>query len=395
MAMSTDKKKIEELLTRGVEEIIDRDHLKKRLESGKQLRVKFGIDPTGSDMHIGHAVPLLKLREFQDLGHQVILLIGDYTATIGDPSGRNETRPLLKHEDIQKNMKTYTKQAAKILDMSTVELRYNSEWYGRPNFMKLLMELTGKISLNQILARRDFKKRTREGHDIRYQEALYPVFQGYDSVELESDVELGGTDQKFNLLMGRTVQKRYEKAEQDIITTPIIEGVDGTKKMSKTYGNYIGLLDEPEDMYGKTMSIPDKLILRYFTLTTRISLEQIRTFEKNMKQGKNPRDIKMKLAYEVVRMYHGEKKASAAQQKFVETFSKRETPDEMPVLASKSLNIVDVLIEAEFAKSKGEARRAIDGGGVRINEKKVESHDVEVSSGDVVNKGKRHFVRIK
>lgn len=393
--INIDQEKINELLERGVEEVIVKEDLEKRVKSGKQLRIKFGIDPTGSALHLGHAVPLRKLRQFQDMGHQVILLIGDYTAMIGDPTGRDETRPLLTVDQIKKNMTTYIEQAEKILDKNNLEIRYNSEWYAQPNIMGLLMELTGKITLARVLDRADFKKRIDEGHDIRMQEVLYPVMQGYDSVMLESDVELGGTDQKFNLLMGRKIQKRYNKEEQDIMTVPILEGLDGEKKMSKTYDNYIALLDSPQEIFGKIMSIPDNLIIKYFELVTDLSLGEIRNIKKDLDNGLNPRDYKMKLGYEIVRMLYSMDDAQKAEDNFVERFSKKQIPDNMPELDLAGKDIVSVLVEAGFCASKSDARRDIIGGGVKINDEKVNSFDVEVKSGDVVQKGKRFFVKIK
>ncbi|PIT88306.1 MAG: tyrosine--tRNA ligase [Candidatus Magasanikbacteria bacterium CG10_big_fil_rev_8_21_14_0_10_36_32] len=395
MKIDTDAKKIEELLTRGAEEVIELESLRKKLFSGKRLRVKFGIDPTGSQLHIGHAVPLRKLKQFQDLGHQVILLIGDYTAMIGDPSGRNETRPVLSHDDVKKNMKTYIDQAAKIIDVKNLEIRRNSEWYSKPSFTQLLMDLTSKITVARILERDDFQKRMKEGSDIQMQEIMYPLLQGYDSVALEADVEIGGTDQKFNLLMGRKLQKKYNQSEQDILTVPILEGVDGEKKMGKSHGNYIALEDLPEEIFGKVMSIPDKLIIKYFELATEVSMEEIKKYEAEMQSGKNPRDYKMKLAQEMVRIYYSEKEAQKAQDYFISTFSKKETPDEMPDIKPSVYDIVTVLVESKVCASKSEARRAIEQKGVKINDKKVESIDEHAKPGDVVQKGSRFFVKVK
>ena len=394
MAVNTDPKKIEELLTRGVDEVIVLEDLKKKLEIGKKLRIKFGIDPTGSDMHIGHAVPLRKLRQFQDMGHQVILLIGDYTAMVGDPTGRDQTRPVLKRENIEENMKTYVEQAGKILDMKKLEIRYNSEWY-KDKKVDFMMELTGKITVARVLDRDDFKKRLEGGSDIQMQEILYPLLQGYDSVVLESDVEIGGTDQKFNLLMGRKLQKRYDQPEQDIITSPLLEGTDGVKKMSKTYGNYIGLMDTSEDVYGKTMSVPDDLIIKYFELATDIEMDKIEGYKKQLESGTNPRDVKAILAYELTRLYHGEEGAKKGQEHFASVIQGDKKPEDMLEIAPSKNDIITALVEAELVKTTSEARRAIDQGGVKINDEKVESIDAEVKSGDVVQKGKRHFVKIK
>lgn len=395
MKISTDPKKISELLTRGVSEVIESESLREKLKSGRRLRVKFGIDPTGAQLHIGHAVPLQKLRQFQEMGHQIILLIGDYTAMIGDPSGRDETRPVLSVDAVKKNMKTYVEQASKIIDIDNVEIRHNSEWYGQPNFTGLLMDLTSKITVARILERDDFQKRLKEGSDIQMQEIMYPLLQGYDSVALKADVELGGTDQKFNLLMGRKLQKRYDQPEQDIITVPILEGVDGEKKMSKTYDNYIALEEKPENMFGKAMSIPDKLILKYFELATAVAVEKIVQYKKDFESGVNPRDVKMVLAFELVKFYHGEKSAEQARDYFVSTFSEKKRPDEMPEIKPAAYDIVSVLVEAKICKSKSEARQVIEQGGVKINDKKVAAIDAKVKSGDIVQKGSRWFVKVK
>ncbi|MBI5072022.1 tyrosine--tRNA ligase [Candidatus Falkowbacteria bacterium] len=395
MKVNTDEKKIQEILTRGVEEVIVKESLEKKLKSGKQLRVKFGIDPTGTDLHIGHAVPLRKLKQFQDLGHKIILLIGDYTARIGDPSGRDKTRPVLSEKEVKRNMKTYVAQAAKVIDIKKVEIRYNSEWYGKRDFTYLLMDLTSKITVARVLERDDFQKRLKEGSDIQMQEMVYPLLQGYDSVALQADVELGGSDQKFNLLMGRKVQKRYDQPEQDIITVPLLEGIDGEKKMSKSYGNYIALLDSPEDMFGKVMSIPDALILKYFELTTDVPLEEAR---KNIED--NPMGAKKRLAREIVTLYHSVKEAKEAEENFVKIFQKKEAPSEVLSfkLKVKSLNIVDLLTETGLAASRSEARRLVEQGGVKVGDKIINDINAVVeipAEGVLVQKGKRHFVKVK
>lgn len=397
MKINTDQQKIEEIITRGVDEVIEKESLKKKLESGKQLRIKLGIDPTGSQLHIGHAVPLRKLKQFQDLGHQVILLIGDYTATIGDPSGRNETRPILSMEQIKENEKTYIDQAAKVLDMSKVEIRHNGEWYGQNNFTGLLMELTSKITVARILERDDFQKRIKEGSDIQMQEIMYPLLQGYDSVALEADVELGGTDQKFNLLMGRKIQKRYNQKEQDVITVPLLVGTDGVKKMSKTYDNFIALEDKANEMYGKTMSVADELIIKYFELVTNVSMEEIKKLAKELENGANPRDLKMRLAFEIVKMYHNEAEAKSAQENFINTFAKKQVPEEMPEVKPSVYDLITILTESKICKSKSEVRQMIDQGGVKVNEKKVPNgeYNFVIKSGDIVQKGSRFFVRVK
>jgi len=394
MKIDTDTKKINELLTRGVDEVIVREDLEKALAGGRQLRIKFGVDPTAPDLHIGHAVPLRKLKQFQDAGHQVILLIGDFTAVIGDPSGRNETRPMLSREAVEKNMKTYIEQAGRIIDMSKVELRYNSEWYEDKGW-GFLMSLTGKITVARVLDRDDFQKRLKAGADIQMQEILYPLMQGYDSVELKADVEIGGTDQKFNMLMGRKLQKRYDQPEQNVMTISLLEGIDGQKKMSKSYGNYIGLLDSAAEMFGKAMSVPDELIIKYFELATDIPPENIVANRTRLANGENPRDLKMELAAAIVKIYHGEKAAALARENFINTFSKKETPDEMPEVKAAGLTVADALVAAKLVSSKSDARRNVEQGGVKINEKVVHDAQVNVKAGDVVQKGKRFFVKIK
>lgn len=392
--ISTDPQKIKELLERGVEEVIVKADLEKKLKSGKQLRVKLGIDPTGSDLHIGHAVVLRKLRQFQECGHQAILLIGDYTAMIGDPSGRNETRPLLKPEQVKENMKTYLKQAGKVVDLTAVEVRYNSEWYGRSNSMKFFMDLTGRITIARILDREDFKKRLKADEDIRMQEILYPVLQGYDSVALQADVELGGNDQKLNLLMGRRVQRAYGQAEQNVMTVSLLIGTDGEKKMSKTYGNFIGLLDSPENIFGKTMSIPDNLIIRYFELATSVPADQISGYQQALATGANPRDVKMKLAEMLVAELSGEDKVTAARRRFVAITQDKKKPAEIPEIKPSAYDIVTVLVEGKLADSKSEARRAIEQGGVKVNDVKAASIGLKVNRGSVVQKGKRFFIKV-
>lgn len=390
----TKKEKIEELLTRGVEEVIILDDLRKKLESGKKLRVKFGIDPTGSDLHIGHSVPLRKLRQFQDMGHQVILLIGDFTAKIGDPSGRNQTRPVLSDAQIRKNMKTYIAQAGKILDIKKTEVRYNSEWYKKKKG-DFIMQLSMAVTVPRILDRDDFKRRMQEpDSDLNVQEILYPLLQGYDSVELKADVEIGGNDQKFNLLMGRRIQKRFGQKEQDVTMLPILEGLDGVRKMSKSYGNYIPFTDTPEDMYGKAMSVPDALIYKYFELATDVPRQDIEAYRKKMQEGENPRNIKMKLAHALTRLYHGEEGAEKGEKNFIAVVQQHEAPTNMATLHPSAFDIVTVLVEAGFCATRGDARRAIEQGGVHVNDVKVSAIDAAVSPGNVVKKGKRFFVKI-
>jgi len=384
-----DEKQINEVLTRGVEDIIVKESLEKKLKSGKQLRVKFGIDPTGSDLHIGHAVTLRKLKQFQDLGHNIILLIGDYTAMIGDPSGRDRTRPVLSEKDVKHNMKTYLAQAAKIINIKKAEIRHNSEWYKKPGFTHLLMDLTSRITVARVLERDDFQQRLKEGSDIQMQEIMYPLLQGYDSVMLKADVELGGSDQKFNLLMGRKLQKKYNQPEQDIMTMTLLEGIDGQKKMSKSYGNYIALLDTPEDMFGKIMSIPDDLIKKYFELATDVQNAEVE------KIIGDPLKAKKRLAREIVALYHSAKSAQEAQENFVKVFSKGENPEEVQTIKVSNKNIIGVLVETGLASSNSEARRLISQAGVKSNGQVITDSTLILHSGEhLIQKGKRFFIKV-
>jgi len=291
-------------------------------------------------------------------------------------------------------METYVQQASKVIDINNIELRHNSEWFGKPDSARLFMELSSKITVARILERDDFQKRLAEGNDIAMQEIMYPLLQGYDSVALQADVELGGNDQKFNLLMGRKLQKKYDQAEQDIITVPILEGLDGEKKMSKTYGNFIGLTDKPEEMFGKVMSIPDSLIIKYFELATDVSVDEITQYKEEIKNGANPRDYKMKLGQSLVKMYHGEKEAVKAQEYFVSTFSKKEVPTDIPELKPSKNDIITVLVESKICKSTSEARQNIVQGGVKINGEKVVDIQTKTKKDDIVQKGSRFFVKI-
>jgi tyrosyl-tRNA synthetase len=397
--VETNPQKIKNLLNRGVEEVISKKHLEKRLRAGKKLRVKFGIDPTSADLHLGHAVPLRKLKEFQDLGHQVIFLIGDFTALIGDPSGRIAARRPLKPEEIKKNMANYVKQAAKILDIKKVEVRYNSEWYGKKR-MDFLMDLASHFTFARLIERSEFKKRIAKDIDITMLELLYPLMQGYDSVELKADVEIGGTDQKFNLLMGRRVQKKYGQREQDIMTLPLLIGTDGVMKMSKSYNNYIKLTETAFEIYGKIMSIPDKLIWHYLELLTDFPLKEIEE-EKNKvyKRVLNPREVKAKLAREIVRMYHGKKAVFLAEKEFLRIFKEKKLPAKIPKIAlkNKKINLLDLLTRGGLASSKTEAKRLIVQGGVKIDgrTRKDWREEIELKEGQVVQVGKKKFLRIK
>jgi tyrosyl-tRNA synthetase len=401
-----DKNKIEEILMRGVGEVLVRDSLKKKLLSGKKLRVKFGIDPTGSVLHLGHAVVLRKLKEFQDLGHKVIFLIGDFTAKIGDPTGRSTERKPLSDKEIRENMKNYAKQAGIILDMKKVEVKYNSKWLKKLSITEII-NLTSKVTFAQVAQRADFKNRIKHDIDLSLQEFMYPVMQGYDSVELKADVEIGGTDQKFNLLMGRQLQKRYGQKEQDIITCPILEGIYGKDKMSKSLNNYIALTEKPENMYGKIMSIVDEMIAKYFELCTDLPAEEIEKIKNELSGGKtNPRDLKMKLAFEITKIYHGEKKAQEAEEFFIKTVQKKEVPDSiinyqlstrLPDGQVNNLKLTDLLVETKLASSKGEARRLIEQGGIKVGGEVIKDFNKEIiitKEGVIIQRGKRQFVKV-
>ena len=365
--------------------------------SGEKLRIKFGIDPTADILHLGHSVCLLKLQEFQDLGHQIIFLIGDFTARIGDPTGRATLRTSLSAKEIKKNMRNYKKQASLILDMKKVEIRYNSEWWDKMN-LKQMMLLATKVTYGQISARADFKKRLREDKDFTLEEFMYPVLQGYDSVELRADIEIGGTDQKFNMFMGRRVQKRYNQNPQDIITCPLLEGVDGKEKMSKTLNNYIALSEKPKKMYGKIMSIPDSLIKRYFELVTRLDEKEIGKISKE-----KPRVAKARLAKEVVTLYHSQKQAKAAEKEFNRIFKEKKLPSKIPVFktSKKVYPILDLLFDSNLVSSKSEAKRLIQSGGVSIKIKnrglKIKDwrEKIKLENGMVIQVGKRKFIKIK
>lgn len=384
--------KIEELLNRGVEEIIDRPNLENKLKSGKRLRIKLGIDPTSPNIHLGRSIPLLKLRDFQELGHKIILIIGDFTGLIGDTSDKDSERPMLSEKTVRENLKTYIKQAAKIIDVGSAEIHHNSEWLGKLGYMDIGRQ-ADVFSLNEFISRENISRRLNEGKRVSLRELLYPLMQGYDSVEVRSDVEIGGTDQRFNLLAGRDVQRLYGQAPQDILTNPLIEGLDG-RKMSSSFGNTINLFDTPNNMFGKIMSLKDDLIIKYFILLTRVEMKIIDEYKAHLKNGVNPRDIKMKLAFEIVRMYHSKEGADDAQDYFIKTFTQKEIPSDMPQFKPTAYNIVLILVESKLVSSKSEAKRILDHGGVKIDGKVVKEINYVVPPGSVLQKGKIKFLKI-
>ncbi|GAB7388920.1 tyrosine--tRNA ligase [Bacillaceae bacterium] len=397
-----------EAIRRGTAEIVPEEELAAKLQwsvvTGRPLKVKLGLDPSAPDIHIGHTVVLHKLRQFQELGHVVQLVIGDFTGRIGDPTGKSETRRQLSEEEVKENAKTYVEQFSKILDMDKVELHYNSSWLSPMSFADVV-QLAAKVTVARMLERDDFEKRYRSGQPISLHEFFYPLMQGYDSVALQSDIELGGTDQKFNLLMGRALQKEFGLPPQVAITLPLLEGLDGVQKMSKSLGNYIGINEPPNEIYGKTMSVPDELMLKYFELATDLSNEALTELKEGLARGKiHPRDAKMRLAWTFVRMYHGKAAADAAEEHFRTVFQKRELPDDIPEieLAEERLRegklwIVKLLGELGLVSSNGEARRMIQQGAVKINEEKVGNAEEEIAvvDGMVVQVGKRKFAKVK
>lgn len=388
-----DEKKIDELLTRGVEDIIVKDELKTALMSGRQLRIKFGIDPTGAKIHIGRAVPLRKLREFQQLGHQIVVIIGDFTAQVGDASDKTDKRPMRTRAEIDENLKDYKSQISKILDIAKTEFVYNNDWLAKLTFGELTT-LSECFSVQQMLARRNFKDRYEAGVEISLREFLYPIMQGYDSVAVKADVEIGGNDQLFNLKAGRVIQEYFGMPKQNIMTFEMVEGTDG-RKMSTSWGNIITIVDEPFDMFGKIMSIHDGLIIKYFLLCTDVSLEDIQKLERDLKDGANPRDIKMKLGLEIVTLYHTEKDAALAKNSWIETFSKGGVPEniqEIHVEADKE--IVDILIETKIVSSKTEWRRLVEDKAVADVDGNLITDPKEKARNVTLKIGKKRFVKI-
>lgn len=397
-----DFEKQAELLMQGVEELKPGgkkalvDLLKKAKEEKRQLRVKLGIDPTSSDLHLGHMVCIQKLKQFQELGHLPILLIGGYTAQVGDPSGRNEMRPPLSAEDVDKYAKTYLDQVARVLDLSKVEVVNNADWFNKFT-MTDMVKLASRATINQMIAKDAFGKRLDAGQPLYTHEILYPLLQGYDSVEIKADVELGGTDQLFNLMVGRDLQRAYGQEAQLAMTMPLLVGLDGVKKMSKTSQNYIALNDSPQDIFGKTMSIPDELIINYFILAAQASPEEVSEIKSRIDSGENPRDIKDTLAQKIVSIYYSEKDAKQASENFVNLFKKKEIPDDIPEFKLNGDNkLADVMVAAGLCETKGEAKRLIQGGGVKLDGEKLCDPQQEISVADsaVLQAGKRKFAKL-
>ncbi len=389
-----------QIIRRGVAEIIPEEELKRKLKKSikekRPLKVKLGLDPTAPDIHLGHTVVLNKLRQFQDLGHEVHLIIGDFTARIGDPSGKSETRKQLSEKEIQINASTYQEQIFKVLDAKKTIIHFNSKWL-MPLTLEDILNLAGKYTVARMLERDDFDNRYKEGLPIGIHEFMYPLMQGYDSVVLEADVELGGTDQKFNLLVGRNLLKEYGLEPQVTLTMPILEGTDGVQKMSKSLGNYIGVNEDAYEMFGKTMSIPDELIIRYFELVTQVSQAEIDKIEKGMQEGTlNPRDAKARLAREIITIYHNEEEALKAQERFQLVFSKGDIPEDIPetMVTEKELWLPKFLLEQGMVDSTSDGRRMIKQGAVRLDGEKCLVENIEAKNEMVIQVGKRKFIKL-
>lgn len=392
-------KSVEEQLAvikRGAEEILVEKELIEKLESGRPLKVKAGFDPTAPDLHLGHTVLINKLKQFQDLGHEVMFLIGDFTAMIGDPTGKSTTRPPLTKDEVLKNAETYKEQVFKILDPAKTKVMFNSEWMGQLTAADMI-QLAGTTTVARMLERNDFGERYSSNTPIAIHEFLYPLVQGYDSVAMEADIELGGTDQKFNLLMGRTLQGHYGKPQQCTLTMPILEGLDGVQKMSKSLGNYIGIKDEPNDMFGKVMSVSDELMWRYYELLSFESLETIAEYKAAVQNGENPRNIKVKLALELIERFHSAEAAQNALKDFETKFSKNAIPDEMPEFSfAEEMPLANLLKEAGLVGSTSDGHRMTKQGAVKINGEKVDDSRQLMPAGTtaVYQVGKRKFARV-
>ena len=389
-----------ELIQRGADEILVEQELVAKLKEGRPLRIKAGFDPTAPDLHLGHTVLINKLRQFQDLGHEVLFLIGDFTGMIGDPTGKSATRPPLTQEDVEKNSETYQQQIFKILDKDKTKVVFNSEWMSKMSSVDMI-KLAASSTVARMLERDDFSKRYKGGQSIAIHEFLYPLIQGYDSVAMQADVELGGTDQKFNLLMGRQLQEQNGQKPQCVLTMPILEGLDGVQKMSKSLNNYIGIADEPKDMFGKIMSISDDLMWRYFELLSFRPMSEIDSFKEEMKQGKNPRDIKFLLAEEIIARFHSEAEATAAREGFIAQFAKNKIPDGIPELNfdapdDEGYPIANLLKDAGLCGSTSDAMRMIQQGAAKIDGEKVADKSVKIVKGTeaVFQVGKRKFAKL-
>jgi len=402
--MVSKDKQLDEI-RRGTEEVLVEKDFVQRYKQTKPLKIKVGFDPTAPDLHLGHTVIINKMRQFQEYGHEVIFLIGDFTAMIGDPSGVNSTRPVLTEEQIKKNAKTYTNQIYKILDKNKTRVEFNSKWMSKIDTAKLV-EITSNYTVARMLEREDFKQRFRSENPISIHEFLYPLIQGYDSVELQADVELGGTDQKFNLLMGRHLQQIYGQKPQSVIMLPLLEGLDGIKKMSKSANNYIALTDSADEMFGKVMSLSDEIMWRYYELLSTKTIDEINTLKLQVKDGENPRDIKFILAMEIVERFHSIKQASSAKDSFLNRFQKGKLPDEIEIVTislkdiqnnNQKTNLAKLLSLSELVNSTSEGHRAIKAGSIRVEGKKIDNTNlvIEKNKTYIFSFGKRRFKKVK
>lgn len=388
------------IITKGVETLVSEENLRKKLEKSerdnKGLIIKLGLDPSAPDIHLGHAVVLRKIKQMQDLGHKAVIVIGDFTGKIGDPTGKSKGRKALSDEEVKKNAKTYAEQIFKILDKDKTEVRFNSEWLGKLNFEDVI-KLASTTTVARMLERDDFQKRYKNNVPIGLHEFFYPLMQGYDSIAIKADIELGGTDQTFNILMGRNLQKIKEQEGQVALFMPILEGLDGKEKMSKSLGNYIGVNEEAKTMFKKVMEVPDSLIIKYFNLATDIHPDEIAKIEKELNEGKNPRDVKFYLAEVITSLYHSKEEVREAIKFYEEAFMNKAIPEnieEVKVEGGTLLDITSDLVEKGFVESRNEFRRLINQGGVKLNQKKIDSFDVSIQSGDVLKIGKKKFLKI-
>ena len=394
--MNNKQEKIKEILERGVEDVVVKKDLEKLLNSDKKLKIYLGIDPTSTTIHLGNAVPLRKLRDFMNLGHEVIFLVGSFTALIGDTSDKDSMRPVLTIEEIKENFKTYKKQASKILDFKKAKVLYNGDWLSKLKFAEIV-KLAQNFTVGQMIQRDMYQERLKKDKPIGLHEFLYPLMQGYDSVHMDVDLEIGGSDQLFNMLAGRTLQKIYNNREKHVLTTEILEGTDG-RKMSKSYNNSINIMDSTGDMFGKAMSIKDELIIKYFVLCTDIAMDEITQMERELEKGKNPRELKAKLAKEIVSLYHSKKEANKAEIEFNNIFQKKETPNNLPEkkVKPKKIALTDLLVKINLAQSKTEAKRLTEQGGVKIDNQVITNWQqiITPTSGMIIKVGKRNFVKL-
>jgi tyrosyl-tRNA synthetase len=391
-----------DVIRRGVIDLLPEDELVKKIEvsikKNKPLIIKQGFDPTAPDIHLGHTVGIRKLKQFQELGHTVVVIIGDYTAMVGDPSEKSTTRPRLTHKEVMKNAHTYQQQFFKILDKKKTKIRYNGEWFSKMTFEQI-MELAAKFTVARMLERDDFSKRYNNQQPISIHEFFYPLMQGYDSVIIDADVEIGATEQKFNLVIGRQIQKEFGKEQQIVLTLPVLQGIDGVQRMSKSLGNYIGIDESPNEIYGKTMSIPDELIYPYFELVTNVNLNELKKIKDQMDDtNTNPRDLKKYLARTIVKNYYGKEAAQRAQDEFEKIFVKKDLPAEIPLfkLEKELYRIDDLLVKTETASSKSEARRLVQQGGVTINGEKINDlfKEISIKNESILKVGKRKFIKL-